>query len=35
MSHELWGLTQEEIAENYLKQDPDLHKVMQFIPTNS
>jgi hypoxanthine phosphoribosyltransferase len=35
MSHELMGLSQEEIVENYYKQDPDLRKVMQFIPTSS
>jgi hypoxanthine phosphoribosyltransferase len=35
MSHELVGLTQEEIHENYYKQDPDLKKVMQLIPTSS
>jgi hypoxanthine phosphoribosyltransferase len=35
MSHELWGLSQEEITENYTKNDPELHKVMQFIPTSS
>jgi hypoxanthine phosphoribosyltransferase len=35
MSHELMGLSQEEIVENYYKQDPDLRKVMQFIPTNN
>jgi hypoxanthine phosphoribosyltransferase len=35
MSHELVGLSQEEINENYYNQDPDLIKVMQFIPTNS
>jgi hypoxanthine phosphoribosyltransferase len=35
MSHELVGLSQEEILENYYKQDPDLKKVMQLIPTSS
>lgn len=35
MSHELVGLSQEEISENYYKQDPDLKKVMQLIPTKS
>ncbi|MDR0494824.1 MAG: phosphoribosyltransferase [Treponema sp.] len=35
MSHELVGLSQAEIQENYYKQDPDLIKVMQYIPTSS
>ena len=35
MSHELVGLTQAEIHENYYKQDPELVKVMQYIPTSS
>ena len=35
MSHELVGLSQAEIQENYYKQDPDLVKVMQYIPTSS
>jgi hypoxanthine phosphoribosyltransferase len=35
MSHELVGLSQEEIHENYYKQDPELKKVMQLIPTSS
>ncbi|MDR0457164.1 MAG: phosphoribosyltransferase [Treponema sp.] len=35
MSHELVGLSQAEIVENYYKQDPDLKKVMQYIPTSS
>jgi len=35
MSHELVGLSQAEISENYYKQDPDLRKVMQLIPTHS
>jgi hypoxanthine phosphoribosyltransferase len=35
MSHELVGLSQSEISENYYKQDPDLKKVMQLIPTSS
>ena len=35
MSHELVGLSQEEINDHYYKQDPELRKVMQFIPTNS
>ncbi|MCL2270738.1 MAG: phosphoribosyltransferase [Treponema sp.] len=33
MSHELVGLSQDEITENYYKQDPELRKVMQLIPT--
>ena len=32
MSHELVGLTQEEINDNYYKQDPELKRVMQVIP---
>jgi len=32
MSHELVGLTQEEIDEHYCKQDPDLRKAMSLIP---
>ena len=35
MSHELVGLSQAEISENYYKQDPELHKVMQLIPTHN
>jgi len=35
MSHELVGLSQAEIGENYYKQDPELHKVMQLIPTHN
>ena len=35
MSHELVGLTQEEIMENYYKQDPELRKVMQLIPADN
>ena len=31
MSHELVGLSQEEIEEYYYKQDPDLRRVMQII----
>jgi len=31
MSHELVGLTETEIEENYYKRDPDLRKVMNII----
>ena len=34
MSHELVGLSVEEIEENYYKQDPELRRVMQVIPAN-
>jgi len=33
MSHELVGLTQEEIDENYCKQDPNLREAMKVIPS--
>ena len=35
MSHELVGLSQAEIMDHYYKQDPELKKVMQLIPTRS
>jgi hypoxanthine phosphoribosyltransferase len=35
MSHELVGLSQAEISEHYYQQDPELHKVMQLIPTHN
>jgi len=34
MSHELVGLTRDEIEENYYKHDPDLRGVMQVIPNS-
>ena len=34
MSHELVGLSQEEIDEHYYRQDPDLRRVMQVIPAS-
>jgi hypothetical protein len=35
MSHELVGLSHEEIEEHYYKQDPGLRAAMQVIPDNS
>ena len=34
MSHELVGLTRDEAAEYYIKQDPELYNVMQLITTS-
>ena len=34
MSHELVGLSGDEAAENYYKQDPDLRKVMLILTTS-
>jgi len=34
MSHELMGLKEEELEENYYKRDPELRKVMNVITKN-
>jgi len=35
MSHELEGLTQQEIAEHYLKDDPSLAEPLSFVAKES
>ncbi|MCL2044008.1 MAG: phosphoribosyltransferase [Treponema sp.] len=35
MSHELVGLSREEIEENYYKQDPELHQAMELLVEKS
>jgi len=34
MSHELTGLTHEELEENYYRRDPDLREALGLIPNN-
>ena len=34
MSHELIGLSQQELEEHYFKEDPELREVFQALSSN-